>query len=242
MPTATRTWHLTGSDSITQQVGGGTAPTYSTDSTANAGALSTTGFGNFAQGTKSQTDALCEAYNGSTGPTFASLFGIASGDSVSQARITGLYDQVTNNTKLTSHQLVVTLIDDAGSTIVTLATINPGTGTGSWADVGAGSNQAMTKSGSDGCRLKFAYTCTTSGGGGTADVDYGVDEVTVEITYTGGGTTYTDTGSGIIEMTGAGSRSRLLPRSTLGVAPLTGGGERILELVRTGSGAAGVDL
>lgn len=193
MATASKTWvFATNSESLSQQVGGGTAPAFAYEGTDGNPAGSV----KFTQGTKNITNGLCEAYNGTTGATFASHFGISSDATITAVRITKLEDRVVANTKLSSHQLQVLLIDDSNLTIATLATINPGTATGAWADIGAQASQAIAKTGANGCRLKLSYLCTTSGGGGSASVDYRVDNIAIEVTYSNNQTVNAGSGSG----------------------------------------------
>lgn len=137
----------------------------------------------FTQATKAVTQTE-EASGGAT--TFASHFGIPTDATVSQARLLGMYDKVANNVKLTSHSLVAVQLRDPDGNVIAQLIQNhdPGTATTGWVAIGTQSPASFTKLGSDNCQLWLVYTVVTSGGGGGAAVDYRLDQIEVEITYT----------------------------------------------------------
>lgn len=180
MATASKTWAFASdAEGLTDQ-GVGAAVAFA----ANTGDGNPAGSVAFTCANKAVTQTE-RARKSTTGDTFASLFGIGAGDTISAVRITGLSDKVAAVAKLSSHSVTVRLVDDAGSTIATLLSArNPGNTTTAWVAVGAQTSQSISKTGADGCRLEIEYTVTTSGGSGSASTDYRIDQIAVEVTYT----------------------------------------------------------
>jgi hypothetical protein len=136
------------------------------------------------------------ARRATTGETWET-WGVPAGATVTGLQVTGWAKKLVSNTKLSSHTLVVSVVDPAGALVHAAAGDLLSTTLPTTVDVGyvaqaAGPvvavDAAYQASNTD-VRLGLSYSVTTSGGGGSASVDQRFDAITLEIAYTppGGG-------------------------------------------------------
>lgn len=166
----------------------------------------TDGAAKFTTSTKSATMTEYGRKSGN-GDTWASIFGIASGATITAVQLTAWKRKLVTNTKITSNSLTVKLISDAAATLATL--INAGaTSTSTDANYTAqtaGTNQTgLSISAADNVRLSLEYTVVTGGTGGSAAIDCRWDDFEVTITYTPPATTHTSSSNlnAMIQKTG----------------------------------------
>ena len=144
----------------------------------------------FTQATKSVTQTEFGRKSGA-GDSWASIFGIPAGSTVTQVQVTAWTKKLVANTKLTSHTVTIGLIDDSGARVTaadSISAVSLGTTTdasyvaqsaGATVAVNAGSQASATA-----IRLSLEYTVVTGASGGAASVDQRFDGVEVTITYT----------------------------------------------------------
>lgn len=177
-------WDTTNAWENLADAGNSASVTYSRDATDIAA--------KFVQATKATTQTEFGRKSGA-GDTWASIFGISAGATVTQIQVSAWKKKLVSVTKLSSHSVTIALIDDSGARVtatdsisgVALGTTADGSyvaqTAGSTVNVNAGSQAASTN-----VRLSLEYTVTTSGGGGSANVDQRFDDITITITYTAG--------------------------------------------------------
>lgn len=121
-----------------------------------------------------------------SGTTWASLFGIPSDATVNTVRVVSYQRKVAGVAKLSSHSIILRIVDGAGATIGgDLASETLPTATSGWlAGGGIAVAQTVGQVASSTARLGMQYTVTTLGGGGTAATDARFDNVVYEIDYT----------------------------------------------------------
>lgn len=117
-------------------------------------------------------------------------WGVPSGATVSSVRFTTWTDRVANNTRLGSHSVVFSIVDNSGnsilSSIITSAVL-PNTTAASFSDEGSTSLVNVipaSQSPTSVARLRFEYTLNTTAGGGSANVSWRFGSATLEINYT----------------------------------------------------------
>lgn len=166
--------------------------------TANLTFAAETGDGNPAgsvkltTGTKGQT--LTEfARRATTGETWET-WGVPSGGTVTAVQVTAWSERLVANTKLSSHSLKARVIGSGGTTVHSVGdALDAALGTttdATWQAGTAGSSRAVdagSQASTTDVRLELEYTVTTSGGGGSANVDQRFDQIALTITYTPGG-------------------------------------------------------
>ncbi|HSE46206.1 MAG TPA: hypothetical protein VLA89_12840 [Gemmatimonadales bacterium] len=187
MATATFTWNAWDTTNAWENLAdaaNSASVTYSRDATDVAA--------KFVQATKSTTQTEFGRKAGA-GDTWASIFGLGAGDTVTQVQVSAWTKKLVANTKLTSHTVTIGFIDDAGSRVTaadSISGVSLGTTVdGSYVAQSAGSAVAVnagSQASSTSVRLSLEYTVTTSAGGGAASVDQRFDGLQVTVTYTPG--------------------------------------------------------
>lgn len=119
-------------------------------------------------------------------------WGVPSGATVSSVRFTTWTDRVASVSRLGSHSVVFSIVDNSGNSILSSTLTSkslPTTTSTGFTDNGATtlvnvipSSQASTSV----ARLRFEYTLTTTAGGGSANVSWRFGSATLEINYTSG--------------------------------------------------------
>lgn len=180
MATASFTWTAWDTTNAWQNLadsGGSSAITYARDATDVAA--------KFTCGTKS-TSGTERARKATSGDTWASIFGIDEGCTITAAQLSAWQCKRVAVAKLSSQTLTVNLIDDTPTTLATLINaLSLGiVADGSYVDMSPGTNQTgLSISAANNVRLSIDLTMATSGSSGSASVDTRFDNFTVTITY-----------------------------------------------------------
>ena len=158
-----------------------------------AGDGNPSGAAEFSTSTKALSAATEFARKASTGDTWET-WGVPAGATVTQVQVTAWDEKLTANTKLTSHTLKARVIGSGGGTVHSagdLLDVAMGTTVdASWQAGAAGTARAVdagSQAASTDVRLELQWVVTTSGGGGSADVQQDLDNIELTITYTPGG-------------------------------------------------------
>ena len=142
------------------------------------------GSAKYTQGTKNTTvtDTAMQAAASQTWETW----GVPAGATVNSVRVVSASRKVAAVSKLNSHSWTVNVYNDAGTALTAnlLSEALP-TAVGGWlAAGGLAAAQSVSQASSTNVRFGFAYTVSTSSGGGSASVDARFDEIVLEIDYT----------------------------------------------------------
>lgn len=130
------------------------------------------------------------------GNTWASIFGIPTGSTVTAVQVSAWKKKLVANTKISSNSVKINMIADDATRVSTADLISASLGTttdGSYVDQSAGSSTSVSstyQAATTNVRLSLEYTVTTIGSGGGAAIDCRFDDVQITITYTAG---YIDT-------------------------------------------------
>lgn len=209
------------------------------------------------QGSKNQNQSAQ-----ATGPTDGSVtwesWGVPAAATVNNVRVVSYRTRLAANTKLTSHDWRIQIVNSGGSVhgATALANQTGGTSTGFW---GAGSGiaaaqnvDAGSQASSSTVALQHDYHVVTSGGGGSANVDQRFDTITIEIDYTAGSEQHS--GSGTLSLVpsfthdvtkigqGAGNLAAVAGLASAGTKTASGGGSLVLvpSLAASGGPVGGV--
>jgi len=136
--------------------------------------------------TTKNTTATEYARKSGAGDTWASIFSIVSGATITAVQLTAWKKKTVANTKLTSHNVTIKLIDDDAATLATLIN-NASLGTsvdGSYTAQTAGANQTgLSIAANTNARLSIEYTCVAANTAGDSAIDCRFDDFEVTITY-----------------------------------------------------------
>lgn len=142
----------------------------------------------FTTPTKGQTMTEFARRSG-TGETWET-WGIPSGATVTDVQITAWNEKLRANTKLSSHSVKARIIGSGGSSVHSAGDLlDASLGTAidsSWQSGAAGTSRAVdagNQASTTDVRLELEYTVVTSGGGGSANVDQGFDQIQLTVTY-----------------------------------------------------------
>lgn len=145
----------------------------------------------FTQATKLVTQSEIGARN-TTGETWET-WGVPAGSTVTSVQITAWQERLAANTKLSSHSVQMQVMGSDSASALAGDLINTSLGTttdATWQAGAAGSSQAVNtnrQASTTDVRLYITYSVTTSGGGGSANVDQRFDQIELTITYTAAG-------------------------------------------------------
>lgn len=183
MPSVTKTWTFaSGAEGLADA--GNSAVTFA----AQAGDGNPADSVKFTQGTKSVTHTEF-ARRATTGETWET-WGVPAGATVTDVQVTAWSERLVSNTKLSSHSIKARIIDSGGASVHAagdLLDVALGTTTdASWQAGAAGTQRAVDsakQASTTDVRLELEYGVTTSGGGGSANVDQRFDQIELTITY-----------------------------------------------------------
>lgn len=143
----------------------------------------------FTQATKNVTESE-RGVKAGAGDSWATIFGISTDAQISSVQVTAWSESLVSATKLSSHSIIMRLVDDAGDNVcgagTELISTSISTATHDYTAGAAGSIRAVQAAyveAATNVRLELAYTVTTSNTGGSAAVDQRFDAVTIQITY-----------------------------------------------------------
>jgi hypothetical protein len=183
--TTTKTWAFAADSEGLADAGNSTNLTFA----AHAGDGNPADSIKFTTATKGQTMTEFARRSG-TGETWET-WGIPSGATVTDVQITAWDEKLRANSKLSSHSIKARIIGSGGSSVHSagdLLDVALGTTVdSSWQSPAGGTSQAVdagSQASTTDVRLELEYTVTTTGGGGSTNVDQGFDQIQLTVTYT----------------------------------------------------------
>lgn len=225
MPTVTKTWSFASDNEGLDDAGNAAGI-----AVAFQGADSQSGSGGclrWNMTTKGQTQTEF-ARRATTGETWES-WGVPAGATVTTVQVTAWYEKLQAKVKLSSHSFAARVIGSGGATVHSAGDLISGAQDtnvdAAWQARGAGTARAVdsgSQASTTDVRLELEYTITTSGGGGSANEDWRVDEIALEITYTAGVTSFAGTCAATSSASGALSVSRPLSGTAAAASSLSG--------------------